>query len=146
MQRKLDGAILLCVEYSFARTNICPWQKSLGLLVTLTGQWPSLTIPNMTLTGCGCKCKTGLLSRATSSTCPVTRVSFFTSEIYNGLAASGFAGLLKILTRASIWCMRQQYSLEETSIKWVLLFTMGMVQIFFTLAILYFFLVHVKSV
>ena len=34
----------------------------------------------------------------------------------------------KVLARASIWCMWQQYLLEETSIKWVLLFTMGMVQ------------------
>ena len=41
----------------------------------------------MTGGGCKCKCKSGLLSQATSSTCPVTRVYFFTSDIYNGLAA-----------------------------------------------------------
>ena len=34
----------------------------------------------------------------------------------------------KVLTRSSIWCIWQQYSLEETSIQWVLLFTIGIVQ------------------
>ena len=44
------------------------------------------------------------------------------------------------------WCIRRQYSLEETSIQWNILFTMGMVQnICHFFAILYFFLVHVKS-
>ena len=33
MQRKLDGAILLCVDYSIAGTNNCPCQQPLQLVV-----------------------------------------------------------------------------------------------------------------
>ena len=35
MQRKLDGATLLCIEYSFASKNICPWQVILAIKLKL---------------------------------------------------------------------------------------------------------------
>ena len=42
-------------------------------------------------------------------------------------------------------CVWQEYSLEETSIIWVLLLQWEWSKILVTLAILYFFLVHIKS-
>ena len=55
-------------HWSVATQTEAPW------LVTLTVHWPSLAIPKVT--GCGCKCKTGLLSRAPpvpalSRKCPI---------------------------------------------------------------------------
>ena len=50
----------------------------------------------------------------------------------------------KVLTRASIWYMFQQYSLEETWIKRVFLFALEIVRLIATLAILYFFLAWIR--
>ena len=62
-------------HWSVATQTEAPW------LVTLTVHWPSLAIPKVT--GCGCECKTGLLSRvppvpALSRKCPIPNNTYIT--------------------------------------------------------------------